>query len=117
MCRCWETDPEDRPAFSEISEFVGRLLNGTTTPSAGSDNDAGYSYTRLTTKDIPDDYLVLEGYADNLERDDYYITPLPSTMAPKVVNGTPKPSPRVPPRTTRAQDTERVYVNTGNRST
>jgi len=115
MCRCWETDPEDRPAFSEISEFVGRLLNGTTTPSAGSDNDAGYSYTRLATKDIPDDYLALEEYADNLERDDYYITPLPSTTAPtpSVVDGTPKPS----PRTTRSQNIERVYVNTGNRST
>jgi len=65
MCRCWETDPEDRLAFSEISEFVGRLLNGTTTPSAGSDNDAGYSYTRSTTKAIPDDYLESNEYADN----------------------------------------------------
>jgi len=117
MCRCWERDPEDRPVFSKISEFVGRLLNGTTTPSAGSDTDAGYSYTRLATKAIPDDYLESEGYADNLERNDYYITPLPSATARTVVDGTPKPSPRVPPRTTRCQETEIVYINTGNKLT
>jgi len=91
MCRCWETDPENRPAFSEISEFVARLLNGTTTPSAGSDTDAGYSYARSTTKAIPDDYLESNEYADNLERDDYYITPLPSATALTVEDGTLKP--------------------------
>jgi len=72
MCRCWETDPDDRPAFSEISKFIAQLLNGTTTPRTGSDNDAGYSYARSTvTKAIPDDYLESNEYADNLERDDY----------------------------------------------
>ena len=88
MCRCWEENPDNRPTFSEISQFIVMLLNGQTKPAAGSTEQDGYSYTREATKHIPEDYLTNR---PDSEYDDYisaepvrqsaYLTPQPSVKA------------------------------------
>lgn len=78
MCKCWEEDPYNRVSFAEISSFIGSLLNGETTPAAGSDAYAGYCYyTRHATKDIPDNYLDMK--KENNPDEDYIIA-LPALL-------------------------------------
>ena len=64
MMRCWTEKPENRPTFDEISQFIGQLLNGHTLPSAGSRYEDGYSYQRMITKDITEDYQINNQYHD-----------------------------------------------------
>ena len=78
MCKCWEEEPYDRPSFDELSDFLAKLLNGQTTPAAGSDEAAGYVYAREATKHIPEDYIDV----NTVIEDDDYITVL-STPATK----------------------------------
>ena len=72
LCECWKEQVEDRPTFDRISDYLGKLLNGETTPLACSDEAAGCTYTRDMTRHIP------ENYADvnSLVRDDDYISEL-----------------------------------------
>ena len=64
MMRCWTEKPENRPTFDELSQFIGQLLNGHTLPSAGSRYEDGYSYQRMITKDIIEDYQINNQYHD-----------------------------------------------------
>ena len=96
MCKCWEEDPDDRPSFSEISTFISKLLQGQNKPAPGSDEEAGYSYSRKATQHIPDDYLDNPSeYADKIVTDDSYITTVPSVTpaapAAAAANDTPMP--------------------------
>ena len=66
MCKCWKQEPTDRPCFSEIAEFLGNVLKSK--PPAGSQCTAEYDYSRLATKDIPDDYLDVNQVLDDSNR-------------------------------------------------
>ena len=52
LSSCWLEDADKRPSFSDIHEFLDKLLDSTTCNPQSS-----YSYIRDYTKDIPSDYV------------------------------------------------------------
>jgi len=109
MCRCWEENPDNRPSFAEISQFILMLLNGQTKPAAGSTEQDGYSYCREATKHIPEDYLtntsvnVYDDYITAEPVGESYLTAQPSVKAPSAPKSsvpndylTAKPSVKAP---------------------
>jgi len=52
MSQCWLENPEERPSFTEIFEFLNKLLENTECSP-----QSPYSYIREYTKDIPVDYV------------------------------------------------------------
>ena len=52
LCSCWLEDPNGRPSFTTIYEFLDKLLDGT-----NFNPQSSYSYIRDYTKDIPSDYV------------------------------------------------------------
>ena len=52
MCSCWLVNPEERPSFTKLHDFLGKLLDGT-----HCNPQSSYSYIRDYTKDIPADYV------------------------------------------------------------
>ena len=110
MCKCWEEEPTNRPTFSDISEFLGKLLNGETKPETGSDEAAGYIYAREATKHIPEDYLNVNTIIEN----DDYIVPVATTPigpAPTIPSNTSTPTPAEGIHVTTADVVNNDYVN------
>ena len=110
MCKCWEEEPTDRPIFSEISDFLGKLLKGETKPETGSDEAAGYVYAREATKHIPEDYLDVNTI---IEDDDYVVAvaTTPIGPAPTIPSNTSTPTPAKRTHVTTADVTKNDYVN------
>lgn len=52
MVTCWDENPEDRPNFTDMHEFLSELL--CQVPAEGHHQ---YSYARDYTKDIPEGYV------------------------------------------------------------
>ncbi|XP_067931129.1 hepatocyte growth factor receptor-like [Watersipora subatra] len=72
MCECWNEDPDMRPAFDNISNFLEKLLKGEIAPVASSDQATSYHLYRSATKNIPEDYLVAaKSQMPNDNCDDY----------------------------------------------
>ena len=63
MCKCWETEPFDRPCFSEIAEILENALKSK--PTAESQCTTAYDCSRQATKHIPDDYLDVNQVIDD----------------------------------------------------
>ena len=73
MSKCWMKDSGDRPQFTEISEFMEKvLLNQDPGGFATEDDEGIYSYARNLTRAISADYLNQE---DPHYQNDYVVSP------------------------------------------
>ena len=66
MSKCWLANPEERPDFNEISDFMGNLLSDSEQqpPVVDALSIGYYNYARDLTRPIPVQYLSQESYLD-----------------------------------------------------
>ncbi|XP_067929822.1 hepatocyte growth factor receptor-like [Watersipora subatra] len=72
ISKCWEEEPERRPTFNDLSEYLSKVLRGEIIPSTGSEQTENYYSDRRVTKNIPEDYLDMA----DIDEPEEYLQPI-----------------------------------------